>query len=170
MAPELDPCSGREHQGLLSNHTSIFSTKCMCPNDLPGPFQSVAAEPAPGARQPPTDSLPAQDFLCKSQMSTRWACHNPIRLALLSSWPGWKLQENQGEMSHQGSQRRPKSRGSMERDRPVIATDGEEGDVFRDVICKGVENNSRQESLDPSTVVTWRRTGELVADEHQKQR
>lgn len=58
----------------------------------------------------------------------------------------------------------------MERDRPVIATDGEEGDVFRDVICKGVENNSRQESLDPSTVVTWRRTGELVADEHQKQR
>lgn len=58
----------------------------------------------------------------------------------------------------------------MDRDHPVIATDGEEGDVFRDAICKGVENNSRQESFDPTTVVTWRRTGELVADEHQKLR
>lgn len=111
-APELAPRPGREHRGLISNHTSIFSTKCMCPNDLSGPFQSVAAEPAPGARQLPTESPPAQDFLCFSQMSTYQTCHDLVRSALVSSWPGWSLQEKQGKMS----------RGSKDKDRPVVAT------------------------------------------------
>lgn len=50
----------------------------MCPNDLPGPFHGVAAELAPGARQLPTEPQPAQDFLCFSQTSTHWVCHDLV--------------------------------------------------------------------------------------------
>lgn len=87
-------------------------------------------------------------------MSTYWTCHNLVLSALVGSWP---RVEPSGETRRDGPPEKLE-KAKVQRvcgQRPSCCSHQmEKEDVFGDTVCKGVENNSCQESFDPIIILT----------------